>query len=43
MGIVERVDGEFVYAIEGNTSDMVARRRYRLNSSVIMVYGVPGF
>jgi len=41
VGIVERVDGEHVYTIEGNTSDSVARRSYSLNSNVICGYGVP--
>jgi len=41
VGIVERVEGGYVYAIEGNTSDSVARRRYRLDSVRILGYGIP--
>ena len=43
VGIVERVEGEFVYTIEGNTSDSVARRRYRLDSGSVMGFGVPWY
>lgn len=40
-GIVESVGGGLVCTIEGNTSDMVARRRYALNASSIAGYGRP--
>ena len=40
VGIVERVEGEFVHTVEGNTSDSVARRVRRLDSVTIMGYGV---
>ena len=40
VGIVERVEGGYVYTIEGNTNDSVARRRYRLNKEQIVGYGV---
>jgi hypothetical protein len=43
VGIVERVDDEFVYTIEGNTSDSCARRSYRLDSGKIFGYGVPAY
>jgi len=41
VGIVECVEGEFIHTIEGNTSDSVARRSYRLDSGRIMGFGVP--
>jgi len=41
VGIVERVEGEVVQTIEGNTSDSCARRSYRLDSNVIRGYGTP--
>lgn len=40
-GIVERVDGDSVITIEGNTSDSVGRRSYQLGSSNIAGYGRP--
>ena len=40
-GIVEAVENGKVITIEGNTSDMVARRSYALGSSVIAGYGRP--
>ena len=40
-GIVESVDGSYVNTIEGNTSDMVARRKYPLGSGSIVGYGRP--
>jgi hypothetical protein len=40
-GIVERVDGDHVHTIEGNSSDSVRRRTYRLDSDRIFGYGVP--
>lgn len=40
-GIVESVSGGVVTTIEGNTSDMVARRSYAVGSSVIAGYGKP--
>lgn len=42
-GIVERVDKSYVYTIEGNTSDQVARRTYALNNSSIVGYGRPKY
>jgi hypothetical protein len=41
VGIVEYVEGEVVHTVEGNTSDSVARRSYRLNSRSICGYGTP--
>ena len=43
VGIVESCDGTYVYTIEGNTSDMCARRQYLVNSIYIYGYGVPGY
>ena len=40
-GIVERVDKTYVYTIEGNTSNQVARRKYKLTDSKIAGYGRP--
>lgn len=42
-GIVEKVDGSKVYTIEGNTSDMVARRTYALTDKSIVGYGRPKY
>jgi cell wall-associated NlpC family hydrolase len=41
VGIVEYVEGEVVHTVEGNTSNSVARRSYRLDSSNICGYGTP--
>ena len=40
-GIVEKVEGGTVTTIEGNTSDMVARRSYAIGDSRIAGYGRP--
>ena len=42
-GLVEKVDGNKVYTIEGNTSDMVARCVYTLGASTIVGYGRPDY
>lgn len=42
-GIVEKIVGSIVHTIEGNTSNMVARRTYTLGSSTIDGYGRPVF
>ena len=42
-GLVEDVDDKYVYTIEGNTSDMVARRKYALNDPSIVGYGRPNY
>ena len=42
-GIVERVDSKNVYTIEGNTSDMCARRTYALSNPRIVGYGRPAY
>ncbi len=41
VGIVEYVEGEIVHTVEGNTSNSVARRSYRLDSNSICGYGTP--
>lgn len=40
-GIVERVDADFVYTIEGNASDCVKRKTYKRSDSTIKGYGHP--
>lgn len=42
-GIVEKFDATYVYTIEGNTSDMVARRTYKRTDSYVFGYGYPAF
>ena len=41
VGIVEKVDGDFVYTIEGNTDDQCRENRYYLASTSIFGYGLP--
>ncbi|WP_329382903.1 CHAP domain-containing protein [Anaerofustis sp. HA2171] len=43
VGIVEYVSGGTVHTIEGNTSNMCARRSYSIGSWSIMGYGVPNY
>lgn len=43
VGIVEYVSGGTVHTIEGNTSNMCARRSYSIGSWNIMGYGVPNY
>ncbi len=42
-GIVESVDNEYIYTIEGNSSNMVRRNKYRIGSPDIYGYGVPSY
>lgn len=42
-GLVEKVANGRVYTIEGNTSEMVARRDYSLSYGYIVGYGRPAF
>lgn len=42
-GIVEKADETYVYTIEGNTSNKVARRKYKLTDSKIAGYGRPNW
>lgn len=41
VGIVEYVEGEYVHTVEGNTSNSVARRTYRIGSVSVFGYGTP--
>lgn len=43
VGIVETVENNVVYTVEGNSSDAVKQRQYDINSSVIFGYGVPNY
>ena len=43
VGIVESVSGGKVHTIEGNSSDMVARRSYSIGNASILGYGVPKY
>ena len=43
QGIVEKVDGEEITTIEGNTSDMVGRRVYSTRNGFILGYGRPNW
>lgn len=44
VGLVEKVEKGYVYAIEGNASNKdVKRRKYKLNSPYIYAYGVPEY
>lgn len=40
VGIVERVNGQTVYTIEGNSGNQVTRRNYPLNNARITGYGI---
>ncbi|MCB8506730.1 lysozyme family protein [Enterococcus durans] len=39
VGIVEKIEGDTIHTIEGNSGDMIAKRTYEKNSSYIMGYG----
>lgn len=41
VGIVEKVENEVVYTIEGNSGDKLAKLSYEKNSPYIMRYGTP--
>lgn len=43
VGIVEKVTGNTLHTIEGNTSDRVARRTYPLSHGTITGYGTPKY
>ena len=43
VGIVERVDGNIIHTIEGNSGDRVRRKSYSVNSGVIAGFGCPEF
>ena len=40
VGIVEKTEGNVIYTVEGNTSNMVAQRSYNINDNTIMGYGL---
>ena len=42
-GLVEKVENGVVQTIEGNTSDRVARRQYRIGDGSILGYGRPAY
>ena len=42
-GIVEKVEGGFVYTVEGNSRDRCVERRYPVGSHIILGYGVPAY
>ena len=42
-GIVEKVQGNTLFTIEGNTSDAVHERKYDLSSKYILGYGTPAY
>lgn len=41
VGIVEKVENDTVYTIEGNSNDSCRQRSYAVGSSVIYGYGIP--
>ena len=43
VGIVERVESDRVYTIEGNSGDACKQRDYAIGSSVIFGYGIPAY
>ena len=43
VGLVEKVDGGYVYTIEGNSGDAVLRQKYRVGYYEIYGYGVPNY
>ena len=42
-GLVYKVDSVYVYTIEGNTSNRVAKRKYKLTDTTIAGYGRPKY
>ena len=43
VGIVEKVDGGFIYTIEGNADDQCKENRYYLDSLLVYGFGLPKF
>lgn len=43
VGLVEKVDGGYVYTIEGNSGNAVGRQKYRVGYYEIYGYGVPNY
>ena len=42
-GIVEKVEDNVIYTVEGNSDDAVKERKYDISSNVIFGYGVPNY
>ena len=40
VGIVEKVDNNYIYTIEGNSKDECKNKKYRLNYKSIYGYGI---
>jgi len=43
VGIVEKVENDTVYTVEGNSGDACKQRSYAIGSSVIIGYGIPQY
>lgn len=43
VGLEEKVDGRYVYTIEGNNGNAVRRQKYRVGYYEIYGYGVPNY
>lgn len=43
VGIVEKVEGNLVYTVEGNNGDKCVEKSYTINSSEIFGYGTPKY
>lgn len=43
VGIVEKVEGNTVYTIEGNRGDCVCEKSYSIGSAYIFGYGIPNY
>lgn len=43
VGIVERVEGGYVYTVEGNSGDACRQRRYPVGYYEIYGYGTPAY
>lgn len=42
MGIVEKVDSNYIYTIEGNNGDACKECKYKVTDKKILGYGIPG-
>lgn len=43
VGIVEKVDENTIYTVEGNSNDMCIQRQYSIDGGEILGFGVPAF
>lgn len=43
VGIVEKVEDELIYTVEGNSGDVCAERRYTLGSTPVYGFGLPKY